>query len=160
MSKPKKKVYIYTEDGSEELMDSIASAAYALRADKLTVSNFAREERVHPKKQFLAAFRKLSKAEVQTRYDEFNAKLEALKKTQKETKERSNSECKEIINQQEFSVNCSDRQVTYVPRNRKERIKLLKNLIWASNYNRWYQIPQKIAVLEKRAFEELLDSLL
>lgn len=162
MGKPKITVYAYTEDGVATKFKSLADAVYALKCGMPTIKKYAASNAII--KDYLLAYEPLQPQYVQEKFEEHEKHIaeEAERKLEKakQKKQRSNSECKEILGIQEFSVNCSDRQVTYIPRSRQERIKLLKNLIWATLSDRWYQIPQKIATLEKRAFEELLSSLM
>lgn len=162
MGKPKITVYAYTEDGVATKFTSMADAVYALKVALPTIRKYAVSNTIL--KDYLLAFEPLQPKYVQEKFEEHEKHIaeEAERKLEKEKqkKQRSNDECKEIIGIQEFSVDCTNRQVTYIPRNRKEKVALLKKLIWATLSDRWYQIPQKIAVLEKRAFEELLYSLL
>ena len=73
--------------------------------------------------------------------------------------ERANSICKETIDQQEFEVNCDDREVFYLERSREARVNQLNAFIRKNLAPRWEVIPKMQANLEKRFVKEILESL-
>lgn len=153
--KPKVQVWLYTEDGVELHCDSITSAAKETKDNVVTARNCLHNNRISIR-GYLYSKVKLTPQEVLERFEQHQEKHP---KKDTKTKERFNDNCKERIGSQEFAVNCSNRQITYVPRNRQSRVNLLKKLIWTKLEPHWMIIPTKVANIEKRAFTELLESL-
>ena len=154
--KAKVEVWAYGNDGMCKKFSSITEAALAMGENPVTLRQAANDGRI-TRKGFLYSFNQLTVNEVDKKFEEREKIIAAYKKNQ--PKERANSDCKEFIGNQEFSVDCFDRQITYIPRNRKDRITLLKKLIWTKLEYHWMTIPTKLANIEKRAFQELLNSL-
>ena len=73
--------------------------------------------------------------------------------------ERANSICKEQIDNQEFEVDCDDRQVFFLERSREARVNQLYAFIRKNLQPRWEVIPKMQANLEKRFVKEILESL-
>lgn len=73
---------------------------------------------------------------------------------------RYNQACKQKYNNYEYEVSCQNPLVTYIPKSRKDKLKQLQALIWATNYHHWQQIPKYQANLEKVAYTELIESLM
>lgn len=63
------------------------------------------------------------------------------------------------VDKQEYDVHHTDKLVTYIPRTKGEKIDQLRNMIWATNRQRWMIIPAYQATLEKQAYKELLKAL-
>ena len=154
--RPKVEIWAYGNDGMCRKFSSITEAALTMGEHPVTLRNAAVDGRI-TKKGYLYSFKQLTVNEVDSKFAEREKIIASYKKNQAE--ERANNDCKEIIGSQEFSVNCFDRQITYVPRNKKAKINLLKKLIWTHLQDRWMYIPTKVANIEKRAYQELLDSL-
>lgn len=60
---------------------------------------------------------------------------------------------------QEFEVDYKSKKISYIPRSRKEKIQLLKKMIWTTNDKRWLTIPKCQAELEKQCFKELINAI-
>ena len=162
MSKEKVKVWAYTEDGVGTQFKCIAEAASANQENPQTVRGCALQQRISTKTEYLYSFDELSPNEVQEKYDEFFNKYKSKQKKreqQEKALQRSNGNCKENEGQFEYEVDCWNREVTFIPRNRQARIALLKKLIWTHMEHRWMLEPKPVAALEKRAYKELLRSL-
>ena len=155
--KPKVEIWAYGNDGMCKKFDSIYEAALAMGEHPATLRNAAVDERI-TKKGYLYSFTQLPVNEVDSKFAEREKIIASYKKNQ--PKERANNDCKEFIGNQEFSVNCFDRQITYIPRTKQGKINLLKKLIWTHLQDRWMYLPTKVANIERRAYQELLDSLL
>ena len=160
--KPKRTVYAYTEDGVAKQFECIAEAAVAAQENPQTIRACATQQRISTRTEYLYTFDELTPREVQDKYDEFFNKYKSKQKKRESLEkitQRSNGLCKENEGQFEYEVDCFDREVTYIPRNRQARINLLKNLIWTNMEDRWMRLPKAVAALEKRAYKELLRSL-
>ena len=72
---------------------------------------------------------------------------------------RIGKNCYKQVKKQLYDVPCKTGLVTYIPRNKEERVKMLKRLINAKLHYRWMTIPEKVATLEQQMFNELIDSL-
>lgn len=72
---------------------------------------------------------------------------------------RANSVCKEFIENQEFEVNCDDREVFFLERSREARVNQLNAFIRKNLAPRWEVIPKMQANMEKRFVKEILESL-
>ena len=155
--KPKIKVWAYGNDGMCKKFDSMNEAALAMGEHPATLRNAAVDGRI-TKKGYLYSFNQLTVNEVDEKFNAREKMIASYKKNQPK-EERANAVCKEFIGSQEFTVDCSNRQITYIPRNRKDRITLLKKLIWTHLQDRWMYLPTKVANIERRAYQELLDSL-
>lgn len=155
--KAKVEVWAYGNDGMCKKFDSITEAALAMGENPVTLRLAANDGRI-TRKGFLYSFNQLTVNEVDKKFNEREKIIASYKKNQPK-EERANPDCKEFIGSQEFSVDCSNRQITYIPRNRKDKIKLLKKFIWTHLQDRWMYLPTKVANIEKRAYQELLDSL-
>lgn len=155
--RPKVEIWAYGNDGMCKKFDSIYEAALAMGEHPVTLRKAAIDGRI-TRKGYLYSFKQLTVNEVDEKFNAREKMIVSYKKNQP-NEERANNDCKEIIGNQEFSVNCFDRQITYIPRNRKDKINLLKKFIWAHLQDRWMYLPTKVANIEKRAYQELLDSL-
>ena len=67
--------------------------------------------------------------------------------------------CKQIVNKQEYEVNCNNPMVTYQARNKKERIQHFKTFLFNRFRERWLVIPKSAATLEQIYIKEFLNSL-
>lgn len=155
--KAKVEVWAYGNDGMCRKFDSITEAALAMGENPVTLRLAANDGRI-TRKGFLYSFNQLTVNEVDKKFNAREKIIASYKKNQPK-EERANPDCKEFIGSQEFTVDCSNRQITYIPRTKKGKINLLKKLIWTKLEYHWMTIPTKIANIEKRAFQELLDSL-
>lgn len=90
--------------------------------------------------------------------DEIDNIPDSYKKKQK-IERRTADECYKKVNNQEYEVDCKDGQVTYVPRKKKDKIRMLRLLIKKIAADRWRIIDQRMATLEQQGIRELLDSL-
>lgn len=67
--------------------------------------------------------------------------------------------CRQIVEAQEFEVNCNDGKVTYQPTKKSERIETFKRFLFTKFRERWLLIPQAQATLERQYIREFLDSI-
>lgn len=67
--------------------------------------------------------------------------------------------CRQIVESQEYEVNCNDGKVTYQPAAKKERIETFKQFLFTKFRERWLLIPQAQATLERQYIREFLDSI-
>jgi len=67
--------------------------------------------------------------------------------------------CRQIVEAQEYEVNCNDGKVTYQPAAKKERIEAFKRFLFTKFRERWLLIPQAQATLERQYIREFLDSI-
>lgn len=67
--------------------------------------------------------------------------------------------CRQIVESQEYEVNCNDGKVTYQPAAKKERIEIFKQFLFTKFRERWLLIPQAQATLERQYIREFLDSI-
>lgn len=72
---------------------------------------------------------------------------------------RIGKNCYKQVKKQMYDVPCRTGLVTHIPRNREERIKMLKQFITTKLHQRWMTIPEKVATLEQQMLTELIDSL-
>ena len=134
--KAKVEVWAYGNDGMCRKFSSITEAALAMGENPVTLRLAANDGRI-TRKGFLYSFNQLTVNQVDSKFAEREKIIASYKKNQ--PKERANSDCKEFIGNQEFSVDCSNRQITYIPRNRKAKINLLKKLCKSSAFIRFMQ---------------------
>ena len=67
--------------------------------------------------------------------------------------------CRQIIEQQEYEVNCNDGKVTFQAAKKSERIETFKRFLFTKFRERWMIIPQAQATLERQYIREFLDSI-
>lgn len=67
--------------------------------------------------------------------------------------------CRQIVETQEYEVNCNDGKVTHQPAKKQERIDNFKRFLFTSFRERWMLIPKKQATLERTFIREFLDSI-
>ena len=67
--------------------------------------------------------------------------------------------CRQIIEQQEYEVNCNDGKVTFQAAKKSERIETFKRFLFTKFRERWMIIPQAQATLERTFIREFLDSI-
>ena len=67
--------------------------------------------------------------------------------------------CRQIVETQEYEVNCNDGKVTHQPAKKQERIDNFKRFLFTKFRERWMIIPQKEATLERIFIREFLDSI-
>lgn len=149
MTKRTVKTYVYKDKKLVATTNSVLEAAEYANTNSTTVSICANGSRRNTFNGWWFSYQPLSQDELDDIY------TEKAKRTK-----RSNDECKEREGSFEYAVDCDERQVTYIPRSRKAKVEQLRRLIWASNYRRWLSQPKKLAALERRAYKELLNSLI
>ena len=67
--------------------------------------------------------------------------------------------CRQIVEEQEYEVNCKDGKVTYQAANKKDRIDNFKQFLFNNFRERWMFIPKKQATLERQYIREFFDSI-
>ena len=67
--------------------------------------------------------------------------------------------CRQIVDEQEYEVNCKDGKVTYQAANKKDRIYNFKQFLFNNFRERWMLIPKAQVTLEKTFIREFLDSI-
>ena len=67
--------------------------------------------------------------------------------------------CRQIVDEQEYEVNCKDGKVTYQASNKQERIDNFKQFLYTKFRERWILIPKAQATLEKTFIREFLNSI-
>lgn len=67
--------------------------------------------------------------------------------------------CRQIVESQEYEVNCNDGKVTYQAAKKQERIDNFKRFLFTKFRERWLIIPQAQATLERTFIREFLDSI-
>ena len=67
--------------------------------------------------------------------------------------------CRQIVDEQEYEVNCKDGKVTYQAANKQERKDNFKQFLFTSFRERWMLIPKSQATLERTFIREFLDSI-
>ena len=67
--------------------------------------------------------------------------------------------CRQIVDEQEYEVNCKDGKVTYQASKKQERIDNFKQFLYTKFRERWILIPKKQATLERTFIREFLDSI-
>lgn len=67
--------------------------------------------------------------------------------------------CRQIVEAQEYEVNCKDGKVTFQAAKKQERIDNFRQFLFTKFRERWMIIPQAQATLEKIYIREFLDSI-
>ena len=67
--------------------------------------------------------------------------------------------CRQIVDEQEYEVNCKDGKVTYQASKKQERIDNFKQFLFTSLRERWMLINKSQATLERTFIREFLDSI-
>ena len=67
--------------------------------------------------------------------------------------------CRQIVEEQEYEVNCKDGKVTYQASKKQERIDNFKQFLFNNFRERWMLIPKKQVTLERTFIREFLDSI-
>ena len=67
--------------------------------------------------------------------------------------------CRQIVDEQEYEVNCKDGKVTYQAANKKDRIDNFKQFLFTKFRERWLLIPKAQVTLEKTFIREFLNSI-
>lgn len=67
--------------------------------------------------------------------------------------------CRQIVEAQEYEVNCNDGKVTHQAAKKQERIDNFKRFLFTKFRERWLLIPQAQATLERQYIREFLDSI-
>lgn len=67
--------------------------------------------------------------------------------------------CRQIVEAQEYEVNCNDGKVTFQAAKKSERIENFKTFLFTKFRERWLIIPQAQATLERTFIREFLDSI-
>ena len=67
--------------------------------------------------------------------------------------------CRQIVDEQEYEVNCKDGKVTYQAANKQERKDNFKQFLFNNFRERWMLIPKSQATLERTFIREFLDSI-
>ena len=67
--------------------------------------------------------------------------------------------CRQIVEAQEYEVNCNDGKVTFQAAKKQERIDNFRQFLFTKFRERWLIIPQAQATLERQYIREFLDSI-
>ena len=67
--------------------------------------------------------------------------------------------CRQIVDEQEYEVNCKDGKVTYQASKKQERIDNFKQFLYTKFRERWMLIPKAQVTLERTFIREFLDSI-
>lgn len=67
--------------------------------------------------------------------------------------------CRQIVESQEYEVNCNDGKVTHQAAKKEERIDNFRQFLFTKFRERWLIIPQAQATLERQYIREFLDSI-
>ena len=67
--------------------------------------------------------------------------------------------CRQIVEAQEYEVNCNDGKETFQAAKKSERIENFKTFLFTKFRERWLLIPQAQATLERQYIREFLDSI-
>lgn len=67
--------------------------------------------------------------------------------------------CRQIVDEQEYEVNCKDGKVTYQASKKQERIDNFKQFLYTKFRERWILIPKAQATLERQYIREFFDSI-
>ena len=67
--------------------------------------------------------------------------------------------CRQIVDEQEYEVNCKDGKVTYQAANKKDRIDNFRQFLFNNFRERWMLIPKAQATLERQYIREFFDSI-
>ena len=86
-------------------------------------------------------------------------KLPCIDTDQKGYKKVDGKSCRQIVDEQEYEVNCKDGKVTYQAANKQERKDNFKQFLFNNLRERWMLIPKKQATLERTFIREFLDSI-
>ena len=86
-------------------------------------------------------------------------KLPCMDTDQKGYTKVDGKSCRQIVDKQEYEVNCNDGKVTYQAAKKQERIDNFKQFLFTKFRERWLLIPQAEAVLERQFIREFLDSI-
>ena len=85
--------------------------------------------------------------------------LPCIDTEQKGYKRIDGKSCRQIVEEQEYEVNCKDGKVTYQAANKQERIDNFKQFLFNSFRERWMLMHKAQATLEKTFIREFLDSI-
>ena len=86
-------------------------------------------------------------------------KLPCVDTDQKGYKKVDGKSCRQIVDEQEYEVNCKDGKVTYQAANKQERKDNFKQFLFNNFRERWMLIPRAQATLERTFIREFLDSI-
>lgn len=152
MRKPKE-CYVYRDGEFVGKFDSQLHAAEATNTNVSVVGMVARGVRKIAKNGYYFSNRELTKDEIQA--------LPLPKEKKEETKQRVryNNQCKEIIENQEFEVDCKTREMFFFERSKEGKKAQLKQYIYSKLKFHFLTIPKKQAILEKRFIDTLINEI-
>ena len=85
--------------------------------------------------------------------------LPCIDTEQKGYKKVDGKSCRQIVDEQEYEVNCKDGKVTYQAANKQDRKDNFKQFLFNNFRERWMLIPKSQATLERTFIREFLDSI-
>ena len=86
-------------------------------------------------------------------------KLTCIDTEQKGYTKVDGKSCRQIVDEQEYEVNCKDGNVTYQAAKKQERIDNVRQFLYTKFRERWILIPKAQATLEKTFIREFLNSI-
>lgn len=152
MRKPKE-CYVYRDGEFVGKFDSQLHAAEATNTNVSVVGMIARGERKIAKNGYYFSNRELTKEEMA------NLPIAGEKKEETRQRVRFNNMCKEHIKNQEFEVDCKNREIFFFERSKEARKSQLKQYIFNKLKFHFLTIPKKQAILEKRFIDTLIDEI-
>lgn len=146
-------VYIYKNQEPYRKAESIVEAAKISGVSTTQVRNilYHLSDRTCTKEGFSYSLEPLTEEEME--------KLPVMDTEPKGYTRVDGRSCRQIVELQEFEVNCKDGKVTHQPAKKAERIDNFKRFLFTKFRERWLLIPQEQATLERIYIREFLDSL-
>lgn len=147
-----KEIYTYFNKELVEISPNAQAAGHIANSSATSALKICRDKTfLSTKTGYYFSYTPLSKEELD--------KVEWRDPISKKGLKRMGKGCLKIVRKQAYEVNCKDGLVTYIPRGKTERLKLLRKLVFTLLERRWRTIPSNVAALEETALKELFNSI-
>lgn len=152
MRKPKE-CFVYKNGELVGRYDSQAYAAEATGVSPCVIGRITRGDAISTKNGYHFSNKELTKEEMA------NLPIAGEKKEETKQRVRFNNICKEHIKNQEFDVDCKNREIFFFERSKEARKSQLKQYIFSKLKFHFLTIPKSKANLEIRFINEIINSL-
>lgn len=151
--RPRRKTYLYKDGEYIGEYPSIKAAAERAEVNEVTARNIALGNTSKmTRKGYTFSFNLLTEEE-----QEQLRRIRDEREMNKGTLVKEREQCKQVIDRQEFEVDCDDGLVFYLPRKLEERKNMIMRLFITELQQGRY--PRKIAVMKKQFLRELLNNI-
>lgn len=149
--KPKRPCYAYKNNELVGFFNSLGEASDKTKENVTTIRNILEGKQEISRRGYVYTDEPLTEEEMQS--------MPTKKEKEIKQEKRFNQDCKQIIGNYDYEVDCATHRVTYQARSKEQRIKDFKYFLYQKLDSHWQKLPKAAVNLEKIFINEFLDSI-